>query len=38
MTRLHALAALLALGLLVACGADGEPARPDPRPATQTGG
>ncbi|MBF9058907.1 argininosuccinate lyase [Rhodobacterales bacterium HKCCSP123] len=33
MTTLRLIAATLALGLLAACGADGAPERPDPRPA-----
>lgn len=33
MTTCRVLAAVLALGLLSSCGADGPPERPDPRPA-----
>jgi hypothetical protein len=33
MTTLRMIAATVALGLLAACGADGEPERPEPRPA-----
>jgi hypothetical protein len=36
MTPLRLIAAILALGLLAACGADGEPERPEPRPAGVT--
>jgi hypothetical protein len=38
MTTLRLIAATLALALLAACGADGEPERPDPRPTTVTVG
>jgi predicted small lipoprotein YifL len=34
MTRYRALAAILVLVALAACGADGVPERPEPRPAT----
>ena len=33
MTTLRLIAATLALALLAACGADGAPERPEPRPA-----
>ena len=33
MTTLRLIAATLSLGLLAACGADGAPERPEPRPA-----
>jgi hypothetical protein len=33
MTTLRLVAAALALGLLAACGVDGAPERPEPRPA-----
>ncbi|MHA7887711.1 argininosuccinate lyase [Roseicyclus sp.] len=32
MTTLRVIAATFALGLLAACGADGDPERPEPRP------